>query len=234
MNRSSFLSLVAGAGLVAAFSFIRPSQDSEPKPQNFDYIFDSLVDAGYSMPAGVESNLREQRMIVVTTDINALTARRVVEELLLMERESPGQPIDLFLRTEGGWEADAFSIIDVMKSITSPVNVHGMGEVHSSGSMILAAGTGRRTVYPYTLLGYHTASDDEEAPFLDRYDRFWRDHARLPEKWLKRRDDEMIYFDSAEAVKMRVADSITEVPANEKSAHHAEPHDGEPHERAMH
>lgn len=78
MNRSSFLSLLAGAGLIAAFSFIRPFQASERDVPDFDAIIDYLVDAGYSMPTGAKSNLREQRMIVVTTDINALTARRVI------------------------------------------------------------------------------------------------------------------------------------------------------------
>ncbi|MEM7600721.1 MAG: ATP-dependent Clp protease proteolytic subunit, partial [Verrucomicrobiota bacterium] len=131
-----------------------------------------------------------------------------IAQLLALDLDDTNRPIDFYLRTEGGWEADAFAVIDTIRSIRSPVNVHGMGEVHSAGAMIIAAGTGKRVVYENTILGFHEAGPDEEEPFKSRYIEFWRQHAELPEHWLNSINEEMRYFNAEEAIEMKVADEI--------------------------
>ena len=74
--------------------------------------------------------------------------------------------------------------------------------------MILASGTGKRVVYPNTILGFHTLEADEDDLFGDRYLSFWEDYAKLPESWLSRRDDEMLYFTAKEAIEYGIADVL--------------------------
>ncbi|MEM6820385.1 MAG: ATP-dependent Clp protease proteolytic subunit [Verrucomicrobiota bacterium] len=199
-------------------SFFVISQNQEPFEFDYESLSDAFIDAGFEPTSHPEdTRLLEKRILIVNTDINAVSARSLIRKLLLLDRQNSKLPIDLYLRTEGGWEADIFSMIDTMRSIKAPVNIHGIGEVHSSGSMLLAAATGRRVVYPHTILGFHTLGVDEDPIFENRYINFWKAHAKLPEKWLERDDDEMIYFSPQEALDYGVADTIyTNEPSGSK------------------
>ncbi|MDF1825584.1 MAG: ATP-dependent Clp protease proteolytic subunit [Verrucomicrobiales bacterium] len=180
---------------------------------NLIKMVDAIIDSGIeNQPDVADPGFLAGRRIVVTTDVNAAFSRSVINQFLALDRDNAQKPIDLFLRTEGGWEADAFAVIDLMRSLKSPVNVHALGEVHSAGAMILTAGTGRRIVYENTLLGFHALADDEEPPFDTRYLEFWRQHAELPEEWLARTDNELIYFTSEDAIEMGLADEVFPSP----------------------
>ncbi|MDF1658439.1 MAG: ATP-dependent Clp protease proteolytic subunit [Verrucomicrobiales bacterium] len=176
-----------------------------------DYIdvVDAIVDTGIHNSVDLESpGFLGRRAIISMTDVNANFSNSIIAQLLTLDRENSNQAIDLYLRTEGGWEADAFAVIDIIKSIKAPVNVHALGEVHSAGAMILAAGTGERVVYENTILGYHETGPDEDELFQSRYLEFWKKHADLPQEWLESRDEEMRYFTAQEALEMRVADEV--------------------------
>ena len=187
-------------------------------------LADTLIDAGFN-PTGVltYSVDSDKRVIVITTDVNAHFSSHVVSRLLFLNNLSSTEPIDLYLRTEGGWEADAFAVIDTIQSIKAPVNIHGIGEVHSAGSMILASGTGDRVVYPNTILGFHSLGDDEDDIFGRRYINFWKRSANLPAEWLTRRDSEMIYFSPEKAIKHGVADILVSGEADMDKSLEVEP-----------
>jgi ATP-dependent protease ClpP protease subunit len=191
-------------GLIQFANHSRPDQEFDPDP-----FVDAFMDSGIEIGDGeTASALLEQRKIVLTAGINANFSRTLIGRLVLLDMKSPGTPIDLYLRTEGGWEADAFAVIDTIKSISSPVNVHALGEVHSAGLMMLASATGDRLVYPHTMLGFHGVSGDEDEIYESRYLDFWRGVADLPENWLNEKDAEMEYFSPEDAVKYKVADKI--------------------------
>jgi len=98
-------------------------------------IVDALVDAGIEFaPSPVDTDLLKYRKIVLATDINAASAQRTIRGLLLLDGIDSTAPIDLYIRTEGGWISDAFGIIDVIESISAPVNTHALGGTHSSGA----------------------------------------------------------------------------------------------------
>ena len=182
--------------------------DSTPDPAQ---LWDTLADAGgFAITPSVGEELLSQRTIFSNTDINARSAREIASRLLLLESRDPGEPITLYLRTEGGWEADAFTIIDIMNHIQSPVTVIGMGDVHSAGIMILAAATGDRRAFRRTILGYHAPTSHQDGLALERYTTFMEFVSDLPEEWLRMRDDEMKYFTPEEAVTYGVIDSILE------------------------
>lgn len=209
MNEKVFRILVLGL-LITVVWHLRPLREDAESP-DYQEVVDALVDAGFELPVagnGVDGS----RTIVLTTDVNAHFARTLIRRLLALDQVSPGTPIDLYLRTEGGWEADAFAVIDTIRHLRSPVNVHAIGEVHSSGVMILAAATGSRNVYPNTILGFHVMGEDEAKIYEQRYLGLWRRFASLPPEWLARRDKEMLYFTAQDALRYKVADVVLPEP----------------------
>ena len=176
-------------------------------------LADSLVESGMRFfKDSVSENLLEERVLVVTSGVNAYLSHQLISQLILLDRQSSSEPIDLYIRTEGGWEGDAFAIIETIRQIQAPVNIHAIGEAHSSGLMIFVAATGRRIVYPNTILGYHALGFDEDEIYMDRYLKLWEDFAELPQEWLDNRQAEMFYFNAEQALEYKVADQLQSRP----------------------
>ncbi|MFQ3671859.1 MAG: ATP-dependent Clp protease proteolytic subunit, partial [Verrucomicrobiia bacterium] len=133
-------------------------------------------------PVDFSCPLLAQRIIVVTGEINELTSAWVCQKLLFLDAVDSSAPIDLYVKTFGGWQADAFAIIDVMQRISAPVNTWAMGDCSSSGAMILVAGTGVRRALPHALIMVHVVEERGEDPHS--YERVSR--LRF-ESFLKRR-----------------------------------------------
>ena len=176
---------------------------------DLDHLADQFIDAGFQVKEA--SPLPDQmRTIIITTDINAQCSQQVIKRLLYLNQLNSNKVIKLYLRTEGGWEADAYSIIDIMQSIEAPVEVHAMGDVFSSGLMILAAATGKRYIYENTLLGFHALEQDETALVAKRYNDFWEKYTALPKSLTSLSNGEMEYLSVVQALKYKIADEIIE------------------------
>lgn len=116
--------------------------------------------------------LTDLRTILLTTEINESSSREIIAKLLFLDALSDA-PINLYISTYGGFIKDAFSVIDVIDSLKSPVNTIGMGACYSGGALLLAAGTGSRTAMPNTTIVIHSPTPEGKA------------EARLSELWLK-------------------------------------------------
>jgi ATP-dependent Clp protease protease subunit len=158
------------------------------------------------------------RTIVVTANINERTASDVVARLLYLDAQDRSRPIDLYLSTQGGWVDSAFTIIDIMERIAAPVNTWAVGGCYSAGTLILAAGTGRRYAAPNAILMIHASLDPAtkqsfayEQLALERYERIWRQRATLPADWFPMVGGEEYYLSATEALNFKLIDEIAPV-----------------------
>ncbi len=197
--------------------YIAPQSNNGPSDLAGDLV-DALVDAGIEFaPSPTDSDLLKFRKIVIATSINAASAQRTIKRLLLLNAIDSTAPIDLYIRTDGGWIDDAFGIIDVIESINAPVNTHALGGTHSAGAMVLAAGTGVRYGYPYSSIMFHAGVEGlydgsekysaEEADY-NRLSQFWERHSRVPNDWVTMKEDSTFYLSPDEALEFGVVDKI--------------------------
>ncbi len=180
-------------------------------------LVDAVTEAGLPAPRlDPEDPLLARRTIVVTEGINERTAREVVQKLLYLDAREPGRDIHLVLASPGGWLDAAFTIVDAMETIRSRVDTTCVGGCYSAGSVILAAGTGRRRVSRNALVMVHANREDSSEPFsfgrlsLARFDRFYREHASLPGEWFPLTGSKTYYLSPEEAVRYGLADEIIE------------------------
>ncbi len=80
--------------MVGCLYFINQNDAVEYDPSGF---MDALVDSGFASSDGEARGFAES-MIVVTTDVNAHFSRDVVSQLVLLNRSSNSEPIDLSKR----------------------------------------------------------------------------------------------------------------------------------------
>lgn len=157
--------------------------------------------------------LLDQRQIVLTTDVNELSAKDIIQKLLYLDRES-AEPIDLYLDTSGGEVQHCFAIIDTMAAIKAPVNTWAIGNCNSAGALILASGTGRRYALPHAVIAIHGGVKIGRVPreymgIIDpQMERLWKEHAKLPSDWFPLKGGVLHFLTAERALQYGVIDEI--------------------------
>jgi ATP-dependent Clp protease protease subunit len=113
----------------------------------------------------------EKRTVFLWGGVDDKTAKHVIDRLMYLESENPGEPIHFYINSPGGYVTSGMAIYDVMQMISSPVHTTCMGLAASMGSILLSGGEkGKRTIFEHgrvmihqpSLGGYQgTASDIE-------------------------------------------------------------------------
>lgn len=183
---------------------------------DLDKAMDYLVGNGFTPKNwDLEGPLMKLRKIVVSGKIHEDVTDELVSKLLYLDSLDSEKPIDLYLRTNGGWMDDAFSIIDIMTEIEAPVNVHAMGVCQSSGVLILLGATGERTAGKNSKIAPHFdqfPKDEFSGRSINhlRFARLYQEKAKLPENWVDPGDqsDKTYFLGAEEALKFGVIDRI--------------------------
>lgn len=98
--------------------------------------------------AKFDSKFLKERKIFLWGAVHDESAEHIVNRLLFLEAEKPGEEITLYINSPGGVVTSGMVIIDVMNMISSPVRTVCMGLAASMGSMILSSGTkGKREIF---------------------------------------------------------------------------------------
>lgn len=87
--------------------------------------------------AFLQKKLLEQRVIVISTDINAKVAEQVIKTTLLLDFIDNTKPITYIINSPGGEVYSGFAIYDIMKAVKSPVRTLVTGFAASMGSIIM-------------------------------------------------------------------------------------------------
>jgi ATP-dependent Clp protease, protease subunit len=104
----------------------------------------------------IYSRLLKDRIIVLSEEINDVTASLVVAQLLFLEAENPEKPIQLYINSPGGSVSSGFAIFDTMNYIKSDVSTICVGLAASMGAFLLAAGAkGKRFALPNSEILIH-------------------------------------------------------------------------------
>ena len=113
----------------------------------------------------------EKRIVFLWGGVDDDSAKHVIDRLLYLESEKPGDPIQFYINSPGGYVTSGMAIYDTMNMISSPVHTICMGLAASMGSILLSGGEkghrkifthGRVMIHQPSLGGYQgTASDIE-------------------------------------------------------------------------
>ena len=102
------------------------------------------------------SRLRNDRIIVLSEDVNDTAATLVVAQLLYLEGQDPDKDISLYINSPGGSISAGMAIHDTMRYIKCDVSTICMGMAASMGAFLLASGTkGKRFALPNAEIMIH-------------------------------------------------------------------------------
>lgn len=104
----------------------------------------------------IYSRLLKDRIIVLSDEINDVTASLVVAQMLFLEAEDPDKDIQLYINSPGGSITAGFAIYDTMQYVKPDVSTICVGMAASMGAFLLAAGAkGKRFALPNSEIMIH-------------------------------------------------------------------------------
>lgn len=104
----------------------------------------------------IYSRLLNDRIIVLSDEVNDTTASLVVAQLLFLEGQDADKDISLYINSPGGSVSAGMAIYDTMQYIKCDVSTICMGMAASMGAFLLSSGTkGKRFALPNSLIMIH-------------------------------------------------------------------------------
>ena len=114
------------------------------------------------------SRLLEDRIIVLSDEVNSTTASLVVAQLLFLENQDPTKDISLYINSPGGSVTDGYAIYDTMNYIKCDVSTICTGMAASMGAFLLSSGTkGKRFALPNSEIMIHQPSGGAQGQATD-------------------------------------------------------------------
>lgn len=102
------------------------------------------------------SRLLKDRIIVLSDEVNDVTASLVIAQILFLEAEDPEKDIQLYINSPGGSVTSGFAIYDTMQYVKPDVSTICIGLAASMGAFLLAAGAkGKRFALPNSEIMIH-------------------------------------------------------------------------------
>ena len=97
----------------------------------------------------IYSRLLNDRIIILSEDVNHVTASLIIAQMLFLEGQDPDKDISFYINSPGGVITDGMAIYDTMQYIKCDVSTICMGMAASMGAFLLSAGTkGKRFALP--------------------------------------------------------------------------------------
>ena len=116
----------------------------------------------------IYSRLLNDRIIMLTEEVNNVTASLIVAQLLYLEGQDSSKDISLYINSPGGSVTDGMAIYDTMQYIKCDVSTICMGMAASMGAFLLAAGTkGKRYALPNSDIMIHQPSGGAQGHATD-------------------------------------------------------------------
>ena len=168
------------------------------------------------------SRLLNERIVMLSDEVNDVTASLVIAQLLHLESEDPEKDISFYINSPGGSVTAGMAIFDTMNYVKCDVSTICMGMAASMGAFLLAAGAkGKRMALPNSEILIHQPMGGAKGQATEIKivaDHILRTRARLndilaertgqPLEVIERDTERDFYMTAEEAFKYGIVDKV--------------------------
>ena len=116
----------------------------------------------------IYSRLLKDRIVILSEDVNDVTASLITAQLLFLESEDPGKDISFYINSPGGSVTAGMAIYDTMQFVKCDVSTICLGMAASMGAFLLAGGApGKRMILPHAKVMIHQPSGGAQGQATD-------------------------------------------------------------------
>jgi len=114
------------------------------------------------------SRLLNDRIVMLSEEVNDTTASLVVAQLLYLEAQDPDKDIQFYINSPGGSVSAGLAIYDTMQYIKPDVSTICVGMAASMGAFLLSSGAkGKRIALPNAEIMIHQPSGGSQGQCTD-------------------------------------------------------------------
>ena len=114
------------------------------------------------------SRLLNDRIIMLSEEVNDATASLIVAQLLYLEAQDPDKDIQFYINSPGGSISSGMAIYDTMQYIKPDVSTICIGMAASMGAFLLSSGAkGKRIALPNAEIMIHQPSGGSQGQCTD-------------------------------------------------------------------
>ena len=114
------------------------------------------------------SRLLNDRIIMLSEEVNDTTASLIVAQLLYLEAQDPDKDIQFYINSPGGSVSSGLAIYDTMQYIKPDVSTICVGMAASMGAFLLSSGAkGKRIALPNAEIMIHQPSGGSRGQCTD-------------------------------------------------------------------
>ena len=137
---------------------MKPFRMDEDEPDEKEPKEEKTPDMGMLMKK-LEKYFFETRIVQLWGAVDDRSAKDIVNKLLLLDADKPGEEIKFYINSPGGMVTSGMVIYDTMKMLKSPVSTVCIGLAASMGSILLSGGVkGKRMIFPHGEVMIHQPS----------------------------------------------------------------------------
>ena len=116
----------------------------------------------------IYSRLLKDRIVILSEEVNDVTASLITAQLLFLESEDPGKDISFYINSPGGSVTAGMAIYDTMQFVKCDVSTICLGMAASMGAFLLAGGApGKRMILPHAKVMIHQPSGGAQGQATD-------------------------------------------------------------------
>ena len=114
------------------------------------------------------SRLLNDRIVMLSEEVNDTTASLIVAQLLYLEAQDPDKDIQFYINSPGGSVTAGLAIYDTMQYIKADVSTICIGMAASMGAFLLSSGAkGKRIALPNAEIMIHQPSGGSQGQATD-------------------------------------------------------------------
>lgn len=114
------------------------------------------------------SRLLNDRIVLLSEEVNDTTASLIVAQLLFLESQDPDKDIQLYINSPGGSVTAGMAIYDTMQYIKPDISTICIGMAASMGAFLLSSGAkGKRIALPNAEIMIHQPSGGSRGQATD-------------------------------------------------------------------
>ncbi len=170
------------------------------------------------------SRLLKDRIIMLSEEVNDVTASLIVAQMLFLEHEDPEKDIKFYINSPGGSITAGMAIYDTMNYVKCDVSTICIGLAASMGAFLLSAGTkGKRLSLPNSEIMIHQPLGGTQGQatdikirtewllkLKDKLNGYLADHTGQPLSKIEQDVERDFFMDAKEAVKYGIIDKVME------------------------
>ncbi len=170
------------------------------------------------------SRLLKDRIIMLSEEVNDVTASLIVAQMLFLEHEDPEKDIKFYINSPGGSITAGMAIYDTMNYVKCDVSTICIGLAASMGAFLLSAGAkGKRLSLPNSEIMIHQPLGGTQGQatdikirtewllkLKDKLNGYLATHTGQPLSKIEQDVERDFFMDAKEAVKYGIIDKVME------------------------